>query len=230
MPFFESQKSKDQRLFAGQLEMLLQKLSSLMDGEDYKHHSAWVFGGSVAGNVVVASHGSELELLRQAWGKGDSGKARALIEVFTFPMISRWYRNLESQMQVPADQKKLARRISASNILTLFDSSSEDEVDEFMGMDSQFNYERDLLEDKAHPRTRMEEAILLLSKALRACGYPSRVAWTKLELPVEDLRDLAEQLGEQAGELDSLDPLASMAISLSLNAGERAMHDHFRAH
>ena len=221
MPLFESQKSRTRRLFLEAATELWQTMLRVApDPAGYGTHSSWIAGGSATAAVA----GPFVDPLKRFWGKGDQSMATKLIEVFTYPMISRWYRNLERQQEVAEDQRQLARRIAATNISNLFDSRSEQLSDDFMKMDSQFNYERDWIEE-ARPGIPIMEAQLLLSKALLAWGYPSGIDWSKITLPVQDLFELLEQVGE----IDPCPVEDILTLNSALADGEAAMYVHYRS-
>src|SRR3972149_10119122 len=107
MPLFESQKSRTRRLFLEAATELWQTMLRVApDPAGYGTHSSWIAGGSATAAVA----GPFVDPLKRFWGKGDQSMATKLIEVFTYPMISRWYRNLERQQEVAEDQRQLARR------------------------------------------------------------------------------------------------------------------------
>ncbi len=224
MPLFESQQSRNKRLLEHAWKTVLDKLEEVVDRDvDYLTHSAWLFGGAVAAQAALQPQGDlPGAVLRKAWAKGDEQKALALVEVFTLPTVSRWYWIADRQIQVAPEQKELGRRIAASNILSVFSHCSDELVQQFLGMDIQFNYERERTEREAERGTPMVEAVLVLWKALNACGYPPQLDWGKLTFPVADVRTLAQQLGELPRPLLTFEP---MAITLSLSEGMRAMHE-----
>ncbi len=178
MPFLESRKSRTRRVFQEALAEALQTLAEV--AADHRPESAWVTGGCVTAILAV----TDVDPLKRLWGKGNKSMAMALIEVFTYPMISRWYKNIERELQVAEDQRQLARRIAASNISALFGSRSEQLLDDFMKMDSQFNYERDWIIEEARPGMPGMEAQLLLSKALVAWVILHALIGARLHFPL----------------------------------------------
>jgi hypothetical protein len=222
MPLLESRESRNRRLLNEAVAGLLQAMAGLAPEEAaYKTHSSWVCGGSVTAALAV----TDVDALKRLWGKGDERRALALLEVFTYPMISRWYRTRERQLQVAPAHKELARRIAASNISAVFGSRSEQLVDDFIKMDIQFSYERDWIEDQARSGIPVMEAHLLLSKALQAWGYPSRLDWSRITFPVRDIF----QLAEQGQDLDSASLRDIFTINSALLDGETAMYVYYRS-
>jgi hypothetical protein len=220
MPLLESRESRNRRLLNEAVAGLLQAMAGLAPDEAaYKTHSSWVCGGSVTAALAV----TDVDALKRLWGKGDERRALALLEVSTYPMISRWYRNLERQQEVAEDQRQLARRIAATNISNLFGSRSEQLLDDFMKMDRQFSYERDWMEE-ARPGIPLVEAHLLLSRVLLAWGHPSLIDWPKITLPA-DLVDLLEQIGE----FDPCPLRDILTLNWALLDGETAMYVYYRS-
>ncbi len=93
-----------------------------------------------------------------------------------------------------------------------------------MKMDRQFSYERDWIEE-ARPGIPLVEALLLLSKALLAWGYPSAIDWSKIRLPVQDLAELLAQ----GVTIDSSSVEDLLTINSALADGEATMYKHYRS-
>lgn len=190
MSLFESQKSKNKRLFATVASRVSGILSSLVTGEDDRKvyalatsYLAVLAGGTVAANLVV----EWCECVKKAWGKGDEEKALALIKLFTLAMLSRWYIWLDEKQQPSKDERRQARVMAASNILRLFGDDSKNAVEDFLNMDIQYNYEWD--STARMPMLKMN--LLLLAKACEACGQPA-INWGKVAFPVKEWQDVVD--------------------------------------
>lgn len=188
MSLFESQKSKNKRLFATVASRVSGILSSLVTDEDDRKvyalttsYLAVLAGGEVVAYLVVEN----CACVKKAWGEGNEEKALALIKLFTLDMLSEWYRWLDEKKQPSEDERRQARVMAASNILRLFGDDSENAVEDFLNMDSQFNYERD-------NNTRLVTiSHLLLAKACEACGQ-SCINWGKVVFPVREWQALVD--------------------------------------
>ena len=190
MPLFESQKSKNKRLFATVAARISGILSSLVTDEDDRKvralttsYLAVLAGGTVAANLVV----EWCECVKKAWGKGDEEKALALIKLFTLVMLSRWYIWLDEKQQPSEDERRQARVMAASNILRLFGDDSKNAVEDFLNMDSQYNYEWD-----SSARMKMLKMNwLILAKACEVCGQPA-INWSRVVFPVKEWQEVVD--------------------------------------
>ena len=70
----------------------------------------------------------------------------ALVEVFTLALLSRWYRMLDdsSDNTFEPEEDEPGLDDSATHILNLFGTYSEDALGDFIKLDKQFNYDADL--------------------------------------------------------------------------------------
>jgi len=188
MSLFESRKSKNKRLFATVAARVSGILSSLVTDEDDRKvyalatsYLAVLAGGEVLAYLVVEN----CACVKRVWGVGSEEKALALIKLFTLDMLSEWYRWLDEKEQHSEDERRQARAMAASNILRLFGDHSENAVEDFLNMNSQFNYERD-------KNTRLVTwAYLLLAKACEACGQ-SCINWSRVVFPLKEWQALVD--------------------------------------
>ncbi len=197
MPLFESQKSRNKRLFdkwAAEIFRLIARHVS--DEYDWRAHLAWLVGGRVAANGLV----QESDCVKKPWGKGDETKALALTKVFTLHMISHWYRNIDEQQQHSDDERRQAREVAASSMLRFFnmylspgdsDASAKD-VKDFMNMDIQFNWDLDKETRTGGSRIGLLIYPLLLAKACEACGQRC-VDWSRVTFPVDSHQQLVDE-------------------------------------
>jgi hypothetical protein len=190
MPLFESQKSRDKRLFATVASRVSSILSSLVTDEDDRKvyalttsYLAVLAGGTVAAKQVV----EHCICVKKAWGKGDEEKALALIKLFTLVMLSRWYVWLDEKQQPSEDERRQARVMAGSNILRLFGDDSENAIEDFLNMDIQYNYEWD--STARVPMLKMNS--LILAKACEACGHPA-INWSRIAFPVKEWQDVVD--------------------------------------
>lgn len=219
MPLFESQKSRNARLFSATLSFLLRRLYDLVNDEDSrKILTSWLIGGSAAATAAV----EVCEPLKKAWGKGDEEKALALIELFTLCMLSQQLRGTEEMGMVPKDKHRQAFESKALDILCLFGHESESALEGFWKMDIQFSY---LVEAEDDVGRFINFGVLLLAKACEACGCPL-IDWSKVSFPVKSLHDDLFKTGAVIGDIEPF--INPLAIQLAFAAGVKAMGDYVR--
>jgi len=189
MPLFESQKSRNKRLFDTVSDRLYYSFSTLItDDYDKQVYLGLLLGGTVAAKQVVESGVEYGGCIKEVWGKGSEEKALALIKLFTLCMLSTWYRWLDEQEQHPEDEQRLAREMAASGILALFGDNTENAVRDFLNMDIQYNY------DWANKTKRMpmfKWSSLVLAKACEACGQPA-INWSRIAFPVKEWQEVVD--------------------------------------
>jgi len=236
MPLFESQNSRNRRLF----DRVGAELQPELDRYLVEYPWAGVAFASLMGACVVGGISAAITAveactgLKRAWGRGDDRKAWALVEVFTLAMVSRWYRAFARHVaQLPQEEREgrepfATLEVFAISVLNLFEDDSPTGLEDFLKLDAQYNYDMDQLEDEGRVGDCVETKLLLL-RALKACGHPSDLDLSRLRLPIEgrfglvaeavrlDIRDLKELFA--AWLIDDLVLLDSLAIA------ERHMHE-----
>ncbi len=143
MPLFESQSSRNDRLFGAVRDAAFKTIHEQFgDGPEASTHSSWVAGGMHLAKGAV----DHLETLKNAWGKGSVESARSLTVLFALSMISRWYRAMRADR--PVKDETRAVQIAATNILTLLGQEALGDIVDFVNLHSQFIYECDWVEGK----------------------------------------------------------------------------------
>lgn len=220
MPPFESLDRRTQRLLNEEFEALHNLILKLSpDDSERRLATAWLVGGWSAARIALA-----IPSLKEAWGKGDRTKAAALIQVFTLAMISWWYRELDKTQQRSEGEKRAARVLAASGVLTLFGDYSEEAVAEFMNMDIQFNWDLDQAEYNEQGGRLWLFTHFLLSKAVQACQQASRLDLRSVTVPVTRFEDLRAQ----GGDLDSWNPVETVAFQSAVSKAARIMFDCYK--
>jgi hypothetical protein len=182
MPIFESQKSRNKRLFETVSLRLYHRFSDLItDESDKEIYLALLAGGTIAANGVAEA----CEYIKRAWGKGDEEKALALIKLFTLYMLSVWCRWVEKGKQYPEHERRQVRKVAASDILQLFGDNSEKSIKDFLDMDTQYNYELD------NNMKMIKMSFLVIAKACEACGK-NYVNWGRVVFPIKELQDVVD--------------------------------------
>ena len=228
MPLFESQKGRNERLLVlGVGQAFLKSLNAWLTEEGVPNelreyyrvvYEGWFVGGSGAAGIAV----SACKSLKDAWGKGDERKAYALAQVFTLAMISRWYRRLDEVERPSHAVAAEARRIAASNVLTLFGDHSDEAVARFTKLDAQLNYDNDRNEDENRKGEHTLAYALLRAMAEEACGG-SRVQLGSVAFPWEGTFEALEKRGVHlVGNF-----FDNTQIAVALHAGAAVMFEFY---
>jgi len=92
MTLFQTQKSRSKKLLEGVLAIYVGRMLKT-DTEKHEEfmYQVWISGASKTVLSLLSANGT----LKDAWGKGEERKAKALLEVFTLAMMSRWFRAIE---------------------------------------------------------------------------------------------------------------------------------------
>ena len=196
MGFFESQKSRNRRIFDGVFTEILGAIYQAVDKDPESFHlySSWVSGAKGLAQTLV----KEVDSLKGAWRKGDKEKAIKLCEVCVQPMISIWFRNIEKQLEHPDNEKteyvKEAKRTAMANILNILETKSEEKIRDFINLDIQYKYEedfRELREKTGEKGMSLWYASLLMSKLRKAVGFNEFINWDKQTFPVKQESDFS---------------------------------------
>jgi len=212
MPPSGAEKSRKKQLFEAVFRQLSERLQELvLDEGTCTFYTALLTGGKVSASGVVSNcHG-----VNEAWGDGDEQKALALTRLFTLSMLSQCYRWLDEVEPHRKEERNKARKVVVFNIQQLFGDDTEETFEEFLNIDTQYNY------DLKHKKHLVHTGSILLAKACEACGHKC-INWAKVSFPVKELQSLT-----QAGVIINSEPLRSTsdikALWLSHAAGVQAM-------
>jgi len=160
---------------------------------EYMAHMARLIGATSAAQALVR----EIDLVKNAWGRGDEQKTLSLIKVCTPHMISVWFGGIDREQAFAGDARRAACERSASSMLSVVNkflfteapqasATTAQDVRNAMNMDIQWSREN----DRGGPP--LAYAGLLLSKALEACGQRC-IEWGKVVLPVESVQELLDR-------------------------------------
>ncbi len=215
MPLSESEEPKIDPLFKAAFARVSEMIHKLIKDENKRRfYKALLIGGNTVANAVVAA----CEGVKKAWGDGDEAKALALTKLFTLLMLSQCYRWIDKTEPNSGEEQKEARKAAASKILYLFEDDSEEVIEGFLDMDTQFGYD---LEYRTHL---VHTGILLLAKACEACSHKC-IEWSKVSFPIGEMPELV-----QAGAIIDSTPLSSTddiaALWRSYSIGVQAMMKH----
>lgn len=229
MGLFQSRQDRTERLLRQALETLLERVSVCSQSDpDWKAtneltHSTWLTGGFFAAADAI----TQSKALGDAWGKGDAARAPALIEVMTLPMISRWYMMADAQLRPPPETARRARAMAAWNVLDVFAQASDHAVADFLDMDAQYKCDCEQIQLGSAKMIIPYESVLVLSRAVEACGGPPAIQWDRRTWPVSSIRELATTARTELPPF-CMTPLEIMAISLVLNSAARSMIVYFK--
>ena len=181
-------------------------------------HTAIVAAAAVVGAATVGELAVSMEpSLKHLWGRGDKTKANALIEVFSRPMLLRWLASVEEGKRPPKKTRNAVRAEWGKLLLNSFGSFSEERLQRFLDLDTQYQYEKK--ETKKH----FEEAYLLWAEAVEALGGTSPFSgWPAKGFPFSDrfaLWDAGVDLNEG--------PDMPIDLMLALAAGWHATADYY---
>ena len=218
MPLLESQESRNKRLFDEVYFALGERLKAMeADSERQAVYGSWLVGAMFTAQGVLGRKG-EFKPLKEAWGKGDFKKAVALIEVFTVPMVSRWFRIGNENLS--AEKRLESCYIGVSNVLAFLGHHSEHRVKELMNMVIQYNYD----EDQGREIRGLVEMNYLFSLSLKACGYPSKSEISGVTFPVDSMADFHQQ----GGAFDACDPFDPTVLYIYTGEGARIMFQSYK--
>ena len=159
---------------------------------EYMAHMAWLIGATSAAQALVR----EVDVVKNAWGKGDEQKTLSLIKVCVPHVISVWLGGIDRQPGMTGDNRRVQYENAASGMLSVVNKSlcakpsdvpatTAKDIKSAVDMDRQWNSERDGGEPP------LAYACLLLSKALEACGERC-IEWEKLVFPVGSVERLLD--------------------------------------
>jgi hypothetical protein len=162
------------------------------DHYEYMAQMAWLAGASSAAQALVR----EVDLVKSAWGRGDEQKTLSLIKVCAPHMISVWLGDIDQQLQLTGDARRVQYESSVSSMLSIINRFVCDEpadvsvltaqdVKGAIDMDRQWNSQNN---GEGRPQV---YACLLLSKALEACGQ-RYLDWGKVSFPVESVQQFLD--------------------------------------
>jgi hypothetical protein len=160
---------------------------------EYMAHMAWLIGATSAAQALVR----EVDVVKNAWGKGDEQKTLSLIKVCVPHVISVWLGGIDRQPGMTGDNRRVQYENAASGMLSVVNKSlcakpsdvpatTAKDIKSAGDMDRQWGSERDGGEPP------LAYACLLLSKALEACGERC-IEWGRLAFPVESVRQLLDR-------------------------------------
>jgi hypothetical protein len=228
MGLFQSRQDRTECLLRQGLETLLERISVCSQSDpgwkatNELTHSTWLTGGFFAAADTI----SQSKAVGDAWGKGDAAKALALIEVVTLPMISRWYMLADTQLSPPPETARRARALAAWNVLDLFAHASDQAVAGFLDMDAQYNRDCERIHQGSAGMIIPYESVVVLSRAVEACGGPPAVRWDPQTWPVSSIEELAATARTELPPF-CMNPLEVMAVHLVLNSSARSMLVYF---
>jgi hypothetical protein len=160
---------------------------------EYMAHMAWLIGATSAAQALIR----EVDVVKNAWGKGDEQKTLSLINVCTAHMISVWLGGIDRQPRLTGDGRIAGYENAAHSMLSVInkflctkpsDASAltAQDVRQAMNMDRQWNSEKD---DGKSP---LAYASLVLARALDACGQRC-LEWDRVVFPVESVQQLLDR-------------------------------------
>lgn len=183
----------------------------------YMAHMAWLIGGSSSAQALIR----QVKPVKDSWDAGDDDKALSLTKVGALHMISVWFRTIEPAADARGKAREAAATSMASVVNQLLCTGDEAkartacDVRRFLDMDLQWNRENDITEQP------FVYAVLLLSRALEACGGQC-VDWDRVVFPVQSLRQLLD--GGLIVEPHVVDTMQTMSGVLEcMEEGVRAM-------
>ncbi len=215
MPLFGSQRKRNERLFTDAFGLLEGSISQLdWDAPHKDLYVAWFSGGSLAANHAV----DESSVLKSRWGKGDKRLALHLTQVFTMPMVPRFFRwNPSSKPVEPARRYDLIQT-SLENILQIspdYPLPPEETVGQYLRVVRQFDFE-DETPGAAGNLAHSLEMDYILSRALVVLGYPTNYSMASVKLPVDSLMEFMHQGGVPT---EFQDPMTYTAVFDAVHLG-----------
>lgn len=141
-------------------------------------------GASILARLLLEQKSNfQIPALKKVWGKGDRKKATRLIEICSYPMLSILYRKLKEQGK-EVKQSEINNMIN--KIQSLFGSDFQADVNTFLKLDKQYNFERDefIKKEKTGGFYQGGFVILLMSKVGTALGLMDYIDWEKTKIPV----------------------------------------------
>lgn len=215
---FEPRRAREERLLRESLGYISGRIAQL--GEWKEIYTAWLMGAVTA---LGAAKGGCTTIAR-AYGRGDLQKQTALIEEFTMSMIRRWYRDYRAQIRTDDRQSHLKHH--ASTVLGWHDHFTQEAIEDFINLDTQFNFDSDVIEGRVDnsgsytASIRIEEQILQV-RAVRACGVSVKLDLSKIQFPINSyvLHTVVE------GTTVLSDPLEYLQFQTALALGQRTWQE-----
>lgn len=147
MPLFESQESKDNRIFKGVLPEVFGAINATVTDKP----TCDIFLACAAGsNQLAKTLATKSPYLKKLWGKGSQDKAFALNKILMPAMLSRFYWGIAEFPSPEARNIEYEERLSPLLEL-IFNVSAEKNENfrtRFSNLHIQFNYECDWLQGK----------------------------------------------------------------------------------
>lgn len=200
-----------------------------LDPDSWIACTAVLLGGALAGAGAV----KRVRLLDRLWGiRGSQEKARRFLEVFSLRILSSW---LRPQDEGRSDQERaMARQLWGQVVLALFESLSEDRVNQFVGRDRQYQYDHYQYErtlQQAGGEDNQDSAAvplrdwLLLSDACVALGGEPLIAPAPVTgYPYQGIDDIMARGGVRRALHD--DEVRSLSLLVAVGSGMCGEYHH----
>ena len=217
MAIFGSQRKRNKRLFNDAFELMAHCIVDQdWEPKQKNMHLAWISGGSAGANHAL----DNCEDIKRLWKKGDGHLAVKLSQVFTMPVVVRFFR-FESKM---AESDKQRRRElienGINNVLRIVEEAPlppEETSAEYIRVQRQYEFDMDMFERGQVPY-QFIEMYYVLSRALVVLGDRSDFSLGSVALPVNDLEEFLAQGGKLTDGQDFSD-YAAMSDAVQLGLG-----------
>ena len=195
MRLFESQKSRNERIFVSEVGgFLSDKIKSAKIGNSKSYSDLLAISCGLAKQLV-----SQLKIVSWVWGKGDKERGLALCEVCIQPALSLWLDRGVNKAGYPMEALINTRKNAISTTLHILGTYSEDKFRDLVNLDIQYRYDLDVREQK---RLSLFYSDLLISKLLESVGHDGYIDWERQSFPVCKLGDICfKNMQDPHGEL-----------------------------
>lgn len=231
MPLFgSSQESKNRKQFelaAKRISLAPEKLrwaagrgrDSVVAKWKSEEWEAWWSGGISASNQAV----NTVPSIKQAWDKGSEKEALSLAQLFTLPMVPRFFRrraqSLDERLELTESGLRAVTHLFENPLL----KPPPDLLAEYMKLAVQFEHSEDHREQTGKGRGGFLEARYLMSRALTACGQPSEFELLDVRFPVDTESEFVDGGGKRGqlndNEVFALDAMVNRAANAMVHTG-----------
>ncbi len=186
----KSQESKNKHLLDKSVEYLINRICNTIDNKyNCNVYCSWFTGALCLATSLL----TETECIKTLWGKGNDYKAKELLKSCLLPMISIWFRYDAPLKKIPEDVLSEGKKNAIYNTLTLMNVYTERDAIDFINMDRQYNYEKDLAEERGESDDAGISnwfSILILAKLRGSLDTQITIDWEHQHYPIKQSTDL----------------------------------------
>ncbi|MDD5605590.1 MAG: hypothetical protein RBR99_00950 [Dehalococcoidales bacterium] len=167
------------RYFEAVLQVINDSIDRMVKSQEERHFYESLLAG---GNHTAANVITYCEAMKNIYGEGSASKSLELTKLFTLLMLVQSYRWL-SEHNTQTDESEDSAKAAAANVLALFGDDEDRNIELFLKMKTQFDYDSD------HHTSMVHMGGLMLGWAAEAMGQKC-VDWENTKFPVKSMSTL----------------------------------------